>query len=602
MNKDRKSQVPPHTVESINTARCVAVKDANYRYRACTVNFAKAMGFDHPEQLIGRTDFDLFPEEYAKEQFSVERKILRTGHGCKRDISLYKRAANATLERVPIKNSEGRVNGFDIQLTTHNKPATPIPRSPKQPGKSPLLDSPLLPAFLRLGIPGLCIGICANLFFAIEVSFLSGFGTEVLAAAALVFPFIFLAPNLSAGSFGGAIIGAVARARGAGDQEKFESVVTAAFVVAIIGATMMYAVYSLFAVPVFSLSTSDPEILKLINTYVRIVFPALALYWFLNAISSVMRGCGDVVRPAISYLIHIGSYVLYSWFFVWSESKNAHDAISGAGSALVFALLVGFISMVVLYLVSGRREYPKFCTFHFQTTMQLFRQGSLASTQAAVTILYAMSATTLFARLGTDWLAGYGMVVRLEMLLAPFIFGLGSALIPICGAYVGASRRKEAIRIAWFGISILSLLVGISGVVLGLKPTIWCSGESESVVALAQCQQAMQLLGPTYVFVAIGNLCLIASQAMNSLKVPAIGAILRLLIVSSGLFWVTSATDANLLLWLLATGLIAYGVFTPVLLYFGAWSTKENAENKKRKIIHANRRSLRQPQPQESIT
>ena len=64
----------------------------------------------------------------------------------------------------------------------------------------------VLPIILKLGVPGLCIGIFGNLFFAFEVAFLSRFSTETLAAAAIVFPFIFLAPNLSAGSFGGAVL------------------------------------------------------------------------------------------------------------------------------------------------------------------------------------------------------------------------------------------------------------------------------------------------------------------------------------------------------------------------------------------------------------
>ena len=55
------------------------------------------------------------------------------------------------------------------------------------------------------------------------------------------------------------------------------------------------------------------------------------------------------------------------------------------------------------------------------------------------------------------------------------------------------------------------------------------------------------------------------------------GAILRLLIVSSGLLWVTAATEAHQLLWLLATGLIAYGVVIPVALHLSGWGTRGQA-------------------------
>ena len=53
----------------------VAVKDMQLVYRACSSSFAEALGFNSPDLVIGRTDFDLLPHELATQQLLIDKRV-----------------------------------------------------------------------------------------------------------------------------------------------------------------------------------------------------------------------------------------------------------------------------------------------------------------------------------------------------------------------------------------------------------------------------------------------------------------------------------------------------------------------------------------------
>ena len=195
-----------------------------------------------------------------------------------------------------------------------------------------------------------------------------------------------------------------------------------------------------------------------------------------------------------------------------------------------------------------------------------------------MTITYALVTTVIFSRFGTDWLAGFGLAVRLELIMVPLIFGIGASLIPIVGAYVGAGQRERAIVIAWKGIMINAVVVGLIGLLFALYPALWCDLVSSDQTVGENCQQSLRTISPTYVFFALGLCCYFASQGLNTLLVPVAGALLRLVIVASGLVLLGSTSKPSTALWLVALAVVAYGVSVVVGLLFGPWGRGAKVE------------------------
>jgi len=63
-----------------NVPDSIYFKDRNSRITKANQAHARKFGFEDPSEEIGKTDFDLFPEEQARIKYAHEQEIMRTGH------------------------------------------------------------------------------------------------------------------------------------------------------------------------------------------------------------------------------------------------------------------------------------------------------------------------------------------------------------------------------------------------------------------------------------------------------------------------------------------------------------------------------------------
>ncbi len=96
----------------------VALKDERLIYRACTIAFAQGIGRNSPDEIIGKTDFDLFPGHVAREQMTLDSQAIFTA---KADISAIDLGSSdvprqAMIVRTPVVTEDQRVRGIDIRL------------------------------------------------------------------------------------------------------------------------------------------------------------------------------------------------------------------------------------------------------------------------------------------------------------------------------------------------------------------------------------------------------------------------------------------------------------------------------------------------------
>jgi len=110
----------------------VALKDASFIYRACSMAYAQSLGHASPDDIIGRTDLELLPESIAREQMSLDAQTLQSA---KADISTIRLRTNsaqvegtaAMIVRTPVLSERNEVRGIDIRLV--GGPALRAPRS-----------------------------------------------------------------------------------------------------------------------------------------------------------------------------------------------------------------------------------------------------------------------------------------------------------------------------------------------------------------------------------------------------------------------------------------------------------------------------------------
>src|SRR3954447_18532393 len=94
-----------------------------------------------------------------------------------------------------------------------------------------LLEAPLAGLLLRLAAPNVLLMLAQSATGLIETYFIGMLGTDALAGVSLVFPGIMLMQMISAGSMGGGISSAVARALGSRRREDAQALVWHALII-----------------------------------------------------------------------------------------------------------------------------------------------------------------------------------------------------------------------------------------------------------------------------------------------------------------------------------------------------------------------------------
>ena len=428
----------------------------------------------------------------------------------------------------------------------------------------------------RLAVPGVIGALLTSFPGLIEVVFLRNSGAGALAAVALVYPLMILAGMFSAGAFGGAVSGFTARAIGAGDYEEANTVLACAVLISLIGGLLMWLLVVQFGPFLYDYASDSATVTEAAQRYAVLLFPAITAYWLINMLSSVLRGTGDMVRPALVAASLLISYTALAFLIIPGKEAPLNKAIESAALAMAGSYFLALTIAIFFVVRSSEPIRFRLKAFRTETFIRIVKQGSLAASQSVMTIIYAMITTLLFSQFGTDWLAGFGLAVRLELIMVPIIFGIGASMIAIIGAHVGAGQREQAISIAWRGIFINVALIGSLGVLLSQFSGSWCGLVGSDLSVVENCSQSLRIIAPTYAFFALGLGCYLASQALTTLEFPVFGALLRLLVVATGLYWVGSATSINEVLYLVAVAAIVYGVVVALGLRFGPWSESGN--------------------------
>jgi Na+-driven multidrug efflux pump len=211
----------------------------------------------------------------------------------------------------------------------------------------------------------------------------------------------------------------------------------------------------------------------------------------------------------------------------------------------------------------------------FDGIIILLKSGSLASCQSIMTIGLAMFSITVIGTYGINWTAGFGIAIRLELLLIPIIFGIGGALIAIVGANVGAKKYSRAVIMTWKGTFFSVFIVGIIGIGFSIYPDVWSNLFTDDLLIKETSKSYLTIVAPFYAFFALGLGLYFTCQAFNTLFWPVVGTFIRLIfvvLITLILIYIDAASPISLFI-TMSLGLIIYGTFIALSLHFGSWKS-----------------------------
>jgi Na+-driven multidrug efflux pump len=333
---------------------------------------------------------------------------------------------------------------------------------------------------------------------------------------------------------GGGVASAVARALGGGDVARAEALIVHAIVIGLAMALLYTLIFVLGGRAIFRGLGADDAVLPEAVRYATILFGGAFTVWTANMLASVVRGSGNMLVPSAVLIVVAGVQIPLAAGFTLGLGPFPRLGLAGAGLAQVIAFGVGAI-VVFAYIASGRSGLKLRATrLRWQYFRDILRVGGIAvisSLQAALTVTVI---SAFVAGYGTAALAGYGIGTRLEFMQVPLIFAVGTTLVAMVGASVGAGDWARARRIAWTGGFAAAALSGAIGVTTAVFPVLWVGLFTSKPEVVATGAQYLRIVGPFYGFLGLAFALYFASQGMARVLGPVIAGTVRLLVIIGG--------------------------------------------------------------------
>jgi len=408
-----------------------------------------------------------------------------------------------------------------------------------------------------------------------EVWFISKLGTDSLAAVALAFPLLMITQTMSGGALGGAITSAVARSMGANDIDRVEKLIWHSVVISLGGALIFLILFLFFGNQLLFLLGGRGEILQESYAYCSVLFFGGALLWLSGSLSAVLRGMGNMRFPATLMVIASSFQVVLSGGFILGWFGFPKLGVPGAAVAV---LITSAIMVTVILIKLQSNSVPaslKKEKFQLSKSLfdNIFEVAIPASVSPLLTVGTILVLTGLVGTFGTEALAGYGIGSRVEFLMIPLIFGIGTAMTSIVGANIGAKEIIRAEKVGIYGGSTAGIISVFIGLTLALFPESWIQFFTNDPKAFEVTKRYIQLVGPFYIFQGVGLSLYFASQGANAMKWPTIATIIRFLVASVGgavsVYWLGLGIESIFIS--SSVAMTIFGIMIFVSIKGGAW-------------------------------
>ncbi len=206
---------------------------------------------------------------------------------------------------------------------------------------------------------------------------------------------------------------------------------------------------------------------------------------------------------------------------------------------------------------------------------EILKVGLMGSATSITASLTAVLVTGLIGSFDTAALAGYGIGMRLEFMLAPLAFGIGTGLTTLVGVAAGAGEWRRARRVAWTGGLFAFGMIGAIGWTVALLPETWSRLFTAEPQVIAASVAYLTRVAPFYCLFGLGLTLYFASQGAGRMATPLVAGLARQAVVTVGGWLAVERLGLGLdgVFAAIALGMIVYGCLIAGALFVRPWGT-----------------------------
>jgi putative MATE family efflux protein len=324
-------------------------------------------------------------------------------------------------------------------------------------------------ALLTLALPIAVAMLVQVMYNIVDTAFVGRLGAEAIAALTFSFPLIFMLISLESG-IGAGINSGIARYLGSGNKNEAENTAIHGVLISLILALLVFVLGMFFLRPLFLLFGATENVLDLSVVFMSIILFGVFFMFPSYVLCTIFSSQGDTKTPMKIQISSLLCNAILDPIFIYLLGYGV------AGAAI--ATLLSFILSLILSVYFIRRKSHlnisfKSFRFSFRIVKQIFSIGIPAMLMMLIISIYIMFINRFMSSFGTDHVASFGIVSRLETVATMPIIALSMALLTLVGMFYGAKRFDLLKEISGYSVKIAVLLTSIIGLIFFIMPTLF---------------------------------------------------------------------------------------------------------------------------------
>lgn len=454
-------------------------------------------------------------------------------------------------------------------------------RAPDGTGKnrSSLTGGPLAPAIVRLAGPMLVSAVLQNAQSLIDLFWVGRLGSDAVAALALSGTVLMILFPLLMGIATGTVA-LVSRATGAGDLRQASLQAGRSIGLALLSGIIL----GLICLPLIGIACellgASPPVAAQAVRYLRIMLLGIFSACVLFVANSAMQGSGNTVTPMLIMALANLLNMALDPLFIFGLGPLPGSGVAGAAAATITSQLTASLLGITI-LMRGKTRLKvlwRDLVPNRRDSVKLLRIGMPSMAQMLSRSLMGLVIFRIIAGQGTATVAGYGIGMRLHIVLLMPCFVLGNSAATMVGQNLGANRPQRARRAAWTTVAINSALMAVSATL-----AVWLA---ELVVGLFDQNPEVVRVGASYLrtvtpFYIFAGLAIVLDRALNGAGCTMSTMIFTVLTLwgmqvplALGLSRVTSPAYVGVW-WAICIATLSHAVLSTAWFETGRWQKKK---------------------------
>jgi len=385
-----------------------------------------------------------------------------------------------------------------------------------------------------LALPVIVAMLVQALYNIVDTAFVGRLGAEAIAALTFAWPMFFILMSINSGLSIG--MGAkISQLLGAKKKEEAENTAMHGLLISIIFSIIVITLSFFTLKPLFSLFGASGNVIKLSLDYMSIIMLGSIIMFPSFVLSHVFSSQGDTKTSMTAQITGLVANIILDPIFIYVLGYG----VKGAAIATNIALCLSF--SVLLYKVRTKSYiHISLKSFNYSSKIlkDIFRVGAPATLMMLLVSVYVVFINRFMAYFGTEYVAAFGIVSRLEGLATTPIIAFAMASITLVGMFYGAKRYDLLKEITWYGLAVCALFASVMGAVFFAFPSIFLRVFTDDAYLIAIGAAYLKINVFTLPFMGISMTISRITQGMGYGLPGLIVQMIRVLIVAVPLAYI----------------------------------------------------------------